>query len=166
MFPGQHSRSSGRLLALWAHCLGGGATWHRSWSRVPGLLSLLLSRLGPREDQRLVRDLLSCLFGDGFHSNPGTEPWSPALHMDSLPAEPPGKPGVGKIPWRRDRLPIPVFLGSPGGRSPGGLPWVCLLGWKDPLEEGAAAPSSILAWRISWTEEPGGMQFMGSQSRA
>ena len=32
------------------------------------------------------------------------------------------------------------------------------LGWKDPLEEGLATHSSILAWRISGTEEPGGLQ--------
>ena len=37
------------------------------------------------------------------------------------------------------------------------------LGWEDPLEEGMAAHLSILAWRIPWTEEPGGLQFMGSQ---
>ena len=36
------------------------------------------------------------------------------------------------------------------------------LGGEDPLEEGMAAHSSILAWRISWTEEPGGLQFPGS----
>ena len=34
---------------------------------------------------------------------------------------------------------------------------------EDPLEEGTATHSSILAWRISWTEDPGGLQFMGSQ---
>ena len=34
---------------------------------------------------------------------------------------------------------------------------------EDPLEEGMATHSSILAWRISWTEEPGGLQSMGSQ---
>ena len=37
------------------------------------------------------------------------------------------------------------------------------LGWEDPLEEGMATHSSILAWRIAWTEEPGGPQSMGSQ---
>ena len=37
------------------------------------------------------------------------------------------------------------------------------LGQKDPLEEGMATHSSILAWRIPWTEEPGGLQSMGSQ---
>ena len=35
------------------------------------------------------------------------------------------------------------------------------LGQEDPLEEGLATPSSILAWKIQWTEEPGGLQFMG-----
>ena len=37
------------------------------------------------------------------------------------------------------------------------------LGWEDPLEEGMATHSSILAWRIPWTEEPGGLQSMVSQ---
>ena len=37
------------------------------------------------------------------------------------------------------------------------------LGWEDPLEEGMATYSSILAWRIPWTEEPGGLQSVGSQ---
>ena len=40
------------------------------------------------------------------------------------------------------------------------------LGREDPLEEGMATPSSILAWRIPWTEEPGGLQSTGSQSWA
>ena len=37
------------------------------------------------------------------------------------------------------------------------------LGWEDPLEKEMASHSSILAWRIPWTEEPGGLQLMGSQ---
>ena len=37
------------------------------------------------------------------------------------------------------------------------------LGWKGPLEEKMAMHSSILAWEISWTEGPGGLQSMGSQ---
>ena len=37
------------------------------------------------------------------------------------------------------------------------------LGWEDPLEEEMATHSSILAWKIPWTEEPGGLQSMGSQ---
>ena len=41
--------------------------------------------------------------------------------------------------------------------------WVRSLGWEDPLEEGMATHSSLLAWRIPWTEEPGGLQSTGSQ---
>ena len=37
------------------------------------------------------------------------------------------------------------------------------LGWEDPLEKEMATHSSILAWEIPWTEEPGGLQSMGSQ---
>ena len=43
--------------------------------------------------------------------------------------------------------------------------WVRSLNWEDPLEEEMVAHSSILAWRIPWTEEPGGLQSIGSQSR-
>ena len=39
------------------------------------------------------------------------------------------------------------------------------LGGEDPLEKGMAAHSSILAWRIPWTEEPGGLQSIGPQSQ-
>ena len=39
------------------------------------------------------------------------------------------------------------------------------LGWEDPLEKGMAAHSSILAWQIPWTEEPGGLQSIRSQTR-
>ena len=41
--------------------------------------------------------------------------------------------------------------------------WIWSLGWKDPLEESMATYSSILAWEIPWTEEPAGLQSMGSQ---
>ena len=43
--------------------------------------------------------------------------------------------------------------------------WVRSLGQEDPLEKGTAAHSSVLAWRIPWTEEPGGLQSMGPQRR-
>ena len=39
--------------------------------------------------------------------------------------------------------------------------WVRSLDWEDPLEKGMATHSSILAWRIPWTEKPGGLQSMG-----
>ena len=42
--------------------------------------------------------------------------------------------------------------------------WVQSLGWEDALEKGMATPCSILAWRIPWTEAPGGLQSIGLQS--
>ena len=60
-------------------------------------------------------------------------------------------------------------VGFPGGSKVKNMPaveetWVQSLGWEDPLEEeGMATHSSILAWRIPWTEEPGGLQSIGSQ---
>ena len=41
--------------------------------------------------------------------------------------------------------------------------WVRSLGWEDPLEKEMATHSSILAWRILWTEDPDRLQSMGSQ---
>ena len=57
-------------------------------------------------------------------------------------------------------------MGFPGGSRVKNLPaiqemWVQSLGQEDPLEKGMAAHSSILAWEIPWTEEPGGPQSMG-----
>ena len=61
-----------------------------------------------------------------------------------------------------------VFRGSLVAHLVKNLPavwetWVRSLGWEDPLEEEMATHSSILAWRIPWTEEPGRLQSMGSQ---
>ena len=58
--------------------------------------------------------------------------------------------------------------GFPGGTAVKNLPSVLemqvqSLGWEDPLEKKMATHSSILAWRIPWTEEPGRLQLMGSQ---
>ena len=60
-------------------------------------------------------------------------------------------------------------LGFPGGSDSkvfacsAGDTQVQSLGWEDPLEKGLATHSSIIAWRIPWTEEPGRLQSMGSQ---
>ena len=63
--------------------------------------------------------------------------------------------------------PVLLSMGLPGGSvvknlsanaGDAGL----ILGWEDPLEKEIAAQSSILAWEITWTEEPGGVQSMGS----
>ena len=69
---------------------------------------------------------------------------------------------------------ISNILGFPGGAS-GKEPtcqcrrcWemqVPSLGWEDPLEEGMATHSTILAWKIPWTEKPGRLQSVGSQSQ-
>ena len=79
-------------------------------------------------------------------------------------------PWVRKIPWRRARLPIPVLLGFAGGSD--GKESTCnaadlgsIPGLGRSLEEGMAAHSSIPAWRIPWTGEPGRLQCMGSQSQ-
>ena len=58
--------------------------------------------------------------------------------------------------------------GFPSGSAVKNLPavpkmQVRSLGWEDPLEEEMATHSSILAWGISWREEPGGLQSMGLQ---
>ena len=64
--------------------------------------------------------------------------------------------------------PVLLSMGLPGGSvvknlsanaGDAGL----ILGWEDPLEKEIAAQSSILAWEITWTEEPGGVQSMGSK---
>ena len=61
-----------------------------------------------------------------------------------------------------------IFLGFPGGSVIRNLhamqeTQVRSLGWEDPLAKGMATHTSILDWRIPWTEEPGGLQSMGSQ---
>ena len=66
---------------------------------------------------------------------------------------------------------ISLGLGFPGGSAVKNLSAmqemeetrVQSLGWEDTLEEGMATHSSIPAWRIPWTEEPGGLQSTGSQ---
>ena len=66
---------------------------------------------------------------------------------------------------------LPVQISFPSGSGVKNLPalqevqemLVRSLGWEDPLEEGTATHSSILAWRIPWTEEPGGLQSIGLQ---
>ena len=65
-------------------------------------------------------------------------------------------------------LQAPFPEGFPGGSVAKNLPamqetQVPSLGWEDPVEKGVATHSTVLAWRIPWTEEPGGLQSMGSQ---
>ena len=120
--------------------------------------------------------------------NPGVEPRSPTLQADSLPAEAQGKPkntGVGSLSLLQWIFPteelnrgllhcrrilyqlsyegtsyqilIKVLLISAAVQET----WLWSLGWENPLEKGMETPSSILAWRIPWTEEPGELQSRG-----
>ena len=93
--------------------------------------------------------------------NPVMEPRSPALQTDTLPSEPPGKPYIYAY--------ICIYL----SRACQVAQMVkCLsamrktqvqsLGWEDPLEKEMATHSSVLAWRIPGTAEPGGLSSMGS----
>ena len=76
-------------------------------------------------------------------------------------------PGSGRSPGEGIGYPLQYSWASLVAQTLKNLPamwetWVQSLSWKDPLEEGMAAHSSILAMRIPWTEEPGWLQSMGS----
>ena len=82
--------------------------------------------------------------------------------------EPGSIPGSGSSPGEGIGYPLQYSWASLVAQTVKNLPamwetWVQSLGWEDPLEEGMATHSSILPWRIPWTEEPGGLQSMGSQ---
>ena len=89
-------------------------------------------------------------------SQPGIEPVSPAVEAWSLNH------------WNAVEFLFIFFTASLVAQSIKNLPAVqetrvWSLGWEDPLEKEMATHSSILAWKISWTKEPGGLQSMGSQ---
>ena len=75
-------------------------------------------------------------------------------------------PGLGRTPGEGIGYPLQCSWASLVVHIVKNLPamreaWVWSLGWEDLLEEDVATHSSILAWRIPWTEEPGRLQFMG-----
>ena len=77
-------------------------------------------------------------------------------------------PGLGSFPGEWIGYPFQYSWASLMVQMVKNLPamqetWVWPLGREDPLEEGMATHSSILAWRIPWTEEPCGLQSIGSQ---
>ena len=78
-----------------------------------------------------------------------------ATHSSILAAPPPHKRGSKK----RASLVAQLVRNPPAVQETR----VRSLGWEDPLEKEMATHSSILAWQISWTEEPDGLQSMGSQ---
>ena len=94
--------------------------------------------------------------------NPGIKPRSPAWQADSLPLSHLGRSFCLYL------LPLLAFSTSLVAQSVKNLPamqetWVWSPGWEDPLEKEMATRSSMLAPRLSWTEEPGKLQSMGSQ---
>ena len=84
-------------------------------------------------------------------------------------SEDPGSiPGLGRSAGEGIGYPLQYSWASLVAQMVRNLPamqetWVWSMGWEDPLEEDMATHSSILAWWIPWTEEPGGLQSMGSQ---
>ena len=77
-------------------------------------------------------------------------------------------PGSGRSAGERIGYPLQYSWASLVVQAVKNLPatwetWVRSLGWEDPLEEGKAMYSSILAWRSPWTEGPGRLQSMGLQ---
>ena len=79
----------------------------------------------------------------------GSRRESPSLAGGFLTAEP-----KWRVPRAVDK--VPTYLNGPWGDPES-------LGWKDPPEKGMAIHSNILAWRIPWIEEPGGLWSMGLQ---
>ena len=77
-------------------------------------------------------------------------------------------PGSGRSPGEGTGSPLQYSWASLVAQLVKNLPamwetWVQSLSWEDPLEKEMAIHSSILAWKIPWTEEPGGLQSTGSQ---
>ena len=67
--------------------------------------------------------------------------------------------GIYTLLWNRASLVAQMVKNQPAMQET----WVWSLGWEDLLEKGMTTHSSILVWRIPWTEEPGRLQSMGSQ---
>ena len=82
--------------------------------------------------------------------------------------EPGGLPSMGSHRVGHDWSDLAAAAAAASGSVVKNLPlmqemWVWSPGWEDPLQEEMATHSSILAWKIPWTEEPGGLQSIGSQ---
>ena len=92
---------------------------------------------------------------------------SAAKESDCNAGDPSSIPGSGRSPGEGIGYPFQyswASLVTQMVKNPPAMQetWVRSLGWEDPLEEGMATHSSILAWRIPWTAEPGGLQSTGS----
>ena len=96
-------------------------------------------------------------------------PGSSAGKESTCNAEDPGLiSGSGRSPGEGMGYPLQysqAYLVAQTVKNPPAMreTWVQSLGWENPLEKGMATHSSILAWRIPWIEEPGGLQSMWLQ---
>ena len=106
--------------------------------------------------------LVICLYGLGFPgSSAGKESACSAGDLNSIP-------GLGRSSGKGIGYPLQYSGASLVAQTVKNLPvmqetWVQSLGWEDALEKGMVTHSSILAWRIPWSEEPGRLQSRGSQ---
>ena len=76
------------------------------------------------------------------------------------------EPSGAGAKWKHEEVLVtaPVRTGPPGGSvAETQETWAQSLTWEDPLEKETATHSSIPAWEVPWTEEPGWLQSMGSQ---
>ena len=136
----------------------------RAWQPAPGFLPGELS--WTKESSRLQASKVCQRGPERAEWAPGT--WPVASRRDLLPG------CVGIVTWhlsntRETFQEVPNdFLSSLVAQRVKRLPamqetWVRSLGQEDPLEKEMATHSSILAWKIPWTEEPGRLQSMGSR---
>ena len=130
-----------------------------SASALVSLLLLLLSRFSH------VR--LCATPETAAHQAPPSLGFSRQEYWSGVPL-PSSIPGSGRSPGEGIGYPLHNSWATLVAHTVKNLPamqetWVQSLGWEDPLEKGMATHSSILEWRIPWTEEPDRLQSMGSQ---
>ena len=107
-------------------------------------------------------------FGLGWRHDLGFPGSSAGKESTFNAGDPSSISGLGSSPGERIGYPLQYSWASLMARTEKNPPamreiWVWSPGWEDSVEEGMATHSSILAWRIPWTEEPGRQQFMESQ---
>ena len=133
-----------------------------STSTAPLLCRLSVPPGGCAESPRPGRPSLRWrLIGglEGFPGRSGGEESACNVDLGLIPA-------LGRLPGEETGCLLQyscAFLVSQVVKNPPAMwgTWFQSLGWEDPLEEGMATPSSVLAWRIPWTEEAGGPQSRG-----
>ena len=169
--PVEHSRPGssvhgilqGRILGWVAVLASRGSSRHRDWMGFPGGARGKKPTWQCRRPQR-------CWFDPWVGKIPWRRPWQPSPVF--LPGESHGQRSLaGYGPQDRKELDMTeaiqhawTSLVAQMVKNPPAMweTWVRSLGWEDLMEKWKATHSNILAWRIPWTEESGGLQFMGS----